>query len=120
MPGGSCCGPGCSCSSPSSRSTSWVTACRTPSTPRRPSRTQVEVREFQHLLFVVPPRKDPHMNRSHLRLLLAAALLFLPFVVTACGSDNSSSSSDSSSSAPTSDDQSKAIEGGQKGGKLTQ
>src|SRR5689334_11949572 len=58
------------------------------------------------------------MNRSHLRLLLAAALLCLAFVVTACGSDDDSSSS---SGTATNTDQSKVIEeGGQKGGKLTQ
>ena len=58
------------------------------------------------------------MNRSHLRLLMAAALLCLAFLVTACGSDDDSSSS---SGSATNSDQSKVIEeGGQKGGKLTQ
>jgi len=60
------------------------------------------------------------MNRSRLRLLMAAALMLLAFVVTACGSDDNSSSSSSSSSGAQSSDQKAAIEGGQKGGKLTQ
>lgn len=58
------------------------------------------------------------MNRSHLRILMAAALsLLLALVVSACGDDDKSSSSGTA----TNSDQTKVIEeGGQKGGKLTQ
>lgn len=57
------------------------------------------------------------MNRSHLRLLLAAAFALPAFALAACGDDKSSSSGGTA----TNTDQSKVIEeGGQKGGKLTQ
>lgn len=59
------------------------------------------------------------MNRSRLRVLMLAALALLALFATACGGDDN----ETSGGAPaeqSSEDQKKALEGGQKGGKLTQ
>lgn len=59
------------------------------------------------------------MNRSRLRVLMLAALALLALFATACGGDDNTTSG-GAPAGQSSEDQKQALEGGQKGGKLTQ